>query len=403
MDAAKPDWCSLPHFLLQLISGRLHTRIDILRFRAVCGDFRASTPLPPEIIPLKIPVPVELNPNDGDHLLLTESTVYAIQPLNGTETWLVKAEETSSGKLLVFDLFCRFHVKHYLSNKLPSKSLNLLDYRVNEISKRHVFQLVSVDKDKAMKYSAIVVNFKFVASKCLDKIDDDEFAVMAIYTDKVITVWRNGDNNWTNIEFSELYSNSVCQDIVYQSGKFYVVCNTGLVVNIDSKSLIVTEVVAPTTDCNIIYNMVFMKSSEDLFLIDYQLSIDHHGSPEYYVSDTSCILKIDKEKRKLVKVNKNALKDRVFFVGDDCSFSISAKEYSECKKNCLYLTLDEMYSALKFQFQSNDEQLCSEQKFLRDAIQIYIVQRFERSHRTSFYAILRFSEAPIQFPPRLPG
>ncbi|KAK0578716.1 hypothetical protein LWI29_014992 [Acer saccharum] len=396
MDAAKPDWCSLPHFLLQSISERFHSRIDILRFRAVCGDFRASTPLPSKITSLKIPVPVELNPIDGDHLLLTESIVYAIQPLNSTETWLVKAEETSPGKLLVFDLFCRLQVKRYWSNKLTFKSLNLLDYRVNEISKRHGFQLVSDDDDKAMEYSGIEVNCKFkrvVASKCLDKINDDEFAVMAIYEDKII-VWRIGDKNWTNIDhFSELYSNSVCQDIVYQSEKFYVVCNTGLVVNIDSKSLIVTEVVAPTTDCNIIYNMVFMKSSEDLFLIDYRLSADHYGSPEHYVSDTSCILKIDKEKRKLVKVNKNALKDRMFFVGYDCSFSISAKEYSECKENCIYLTRDEIYSGLMSPVQSNNEQLFLQ--FLRDVMLINVDAVFGPSHCNFFYVILRFFEAPI--------
>ncbi|KAK1557884.1 hypothetical protein Q3G72_033673 [Acer saccharum] len=290
MDAAKPDWCSLPHFLLQSISERFHSRVDILRFRAVCGDFRALTPLPSKITSLKIPVPVELNPIDGDHLLLSESIVYAIQPLNSTETWLVKAEETSPGKLLVFDLFCRLQVKRYSSNKLTFKSLNLLDYRVNEISKRHGFQLVSDDDDKAMEYSGI-------------------------------------------------------------------------------------------------------ESSEDLFLIDYRLSPDHYGSPEHYVSDTSCILKIDKEKRKLVKVNKNALKDRVFFVGYDCSFSISAKEYSECKENCIYLTRDEIYSGLMSPVQSNNEQLFLQ--FLRDVMLINVDAVFGPAHCNFFYAILRFFEAPI--------
>ncbi|KAK0577795.1 hypothetical protein LWI29_000234 [Acer saccharum] len=397
MDAAKPDWCSLPHFLLQSISERFHSRIDILRFRAVCGDFRASTPLPPKITPLKIPVPVELNPIDGDHLLLTESTVYAIQPLNGTETWLVKAEETSPGKLLVFDLFCRLRVKHYLSNRLPSKSLNLLDYRVNEISKRNEFHLVSDDDDKAMEYSEIEIDGDFkrvVASKCLDKINEDEFAVMAIYKNELI-VWRNGDNSWTDIDFSEL--DFICAswtDIVYQSEKFYVVDRGGFVVIVDSKSLSITEVDDPTTDFETCYKTVFMKSMEDLFVINYLFSFNRFGSVEYYVSDTSCIFKIDKEKRKLVNVNKNALKDRVFFVGRDCSFSITVKEYLECKENCLYFTLGEAMSGLN----SEVKKLTPDLKYSRLAQQYFIF-----ASQCCFSGILIFSDSPIQFTPRLFG
>ncbi|KAL5789366.1 hypothetical protein ACOSQ2_004254 [Xanthoceras sorbifolium] len=207
---AEPDWCSLPEGLLHLIGKYLDTRVDILRFRA-------------------LPVPVDRNPKDGDHLLLTESTVYAMQPLNETKTWLVEVQETSSGKLKITER--NRELTETSNHNFPPKSLNLLAYRVKQISKSYGFRLISIDDNGE------VFMIKVVVSKCLDKIDDG-FAVMAIYKNKLI-VWRNGDKNWTPIDFGG--DTLLGQDIVYHNEQFYAVDNTGLAVIVDySKSLKIT-------------------------------------------------------------------------------------------------------------------------------------------------------------------
>ncbi|XP_031287390.1 putative F-box protein At1g65770 isoform X2 [Pistacia vera] len=47
------------------------------------------------------------------------------------------------------------------------------------------------------------------------------------------------------------------------------------------------------------------------------------------------VYKFDEEKREWVEV-MDGLDDSVFFVGDDDSFSLSAKEFPGCKGNCVY-------------------------------------------------------------------
>ncbi|KAL5854283.1 hypothetical protein ACOSQ4_004085 [Xanthoceras sorbifolium] len=307
VNVAKLDWCSLPEGLLNLIGKYLDTRIDILRFRAVCTTFRSSTSLPSKITSpytsLNLPVPVDQNPQDGDHLLLTETTVYAMQPLNETIAWLVEVQETSSGELKIMDLLCcKGELTETSNYKFPS-ILNLLDYRVKQISKYYGFELISIDDDVYVFMSKVLV------SKCLDKIDDG-FAVTAIHRNELI-LWRNGYKNWTPIDFG-------FQDIVYYNEQFYAVDRTGLAVIVDySKSLKITKIaLRPMLNRQAAHNMIFVEICKDLFLIDsfsFRLEI-------LYKFDTYAC-----------EFNK-----------DDLSSSISANACSDCKENWL---TDSLYNS----------------------------------------------------------
>ncbi|KAI9164863.1 hypothetical protein LWI28_003560 [Acer negundo] len=266
-----PDWSSLPESLLNLISKNLNTRIDILRYRSACNSLRASTPLPPKFsssyASLKIPIPVGLK---GGHLLLTESTVYAIQPLNEAKTWLIK---------FIFT--------------------------------------------------------KVVTSKCFDNMDD-EFVIMAKHQHKLI-VWRIGDKSWNTIKFGDHDSSRVL-DIIYHNGKFYVADDTGLTVVVNSKTLCLTEIVAPIQNYKW-DSIFFMESCNDLFLIVGRLFIVSYGSGYGPLKNTKYDLNVFKLNDKMCgwdQVEEDGLKGSVFFVGDDCSFSISVKDYSEREVTCSY-------------------------------------------------------------------
>ena len=51
------------------------------------------------------------------------------------------------------------------------------------------------------------------------------------------------------------------------------------------------------------------------------------------------VYKLDQECGRWVRVEN--LGDRVFFLGNDCSFSVSATDFSGCKGNCIYFIYED--------------------------------------------------------------
>ncbi|XP_031254279.1 F-box protein SKIP23-like [Pistacia vera] len=321
------DWSTLPEDLLISVAKRLHKRIDVLCLRAICKSFRSSIPPPPKpLSPLSLNISI---PATSVHhaspgcLELARFTFYAIQPLTpisyprqSTETWLVKIQELNSGKVRLEDPLSRLGLgnssnKLYKSRKLP-RSFNLLDYRVKEVAKAYRIELVH-QFDEPVVFSKAVVSSH-------DGIDDG-FAVMAIVQGNLV-VWRNLDKKWSRIRFN----NSFSGDIIYHNHKFYAATARGLTVSVDCNSLTVTQVAGPLETLTFWTNLV--KSFDDLFVIvKFWAWKDERNDFKVY--------KLDEEIGEWVEV-VDGLEDRAFFLGDDCSFSISAKEFPGCKGNSVY-------------------------------------------------------------------
>lgn len=243
---------NLPEHLLSSIAHYLNTRIETISFRSVCNSFRSSAPPPlPPRSHIKIPSPPGLT--DDGHLELTESTIYAIQPPEkSTETWLVKVEESNSGKIRVMDPLFKLRIK----NMLP-ESFNLLDYRVKEIAKSCRLETVSSSKTCYVR-------------KAVVSSDDDnagEFVLMALINDGRVGVWRSKDERWTNIDIG--YKSFNCKDIIYHKNKFYAMGFDGFTVAVDPKSFKVTQAAAASEKSQshlMMHSLV--KSRNDLFLIN---------------------------------------------------------------------------------------------------------------------------------------
>ncbi|KAF2312476.1 hypothetical protein GH714_034809 [Hevea brasiliensis] len=275
MDSSSPQWASLGIDLLSKIAKCLDTSVDILRFSAVCYSWRSSIPPPPKIPSpcpsLKLPFAIGpnpcLNPNRRGYFLLIESTIYALQPLTKisdscktTKTWLIKIEESKSGKVL-----------------------NFLDYRVDETSKAHGLKFVDQGKAPELDFNELkstTMIKKVVTSSNLDKIGDG-FAIMALHTAGKLGVWRMGDTEWHNINDNR--ERSHYYDIVYHKWKFYALDFTGLVLSVDPATLKLTE-----------------------------FSPVMYGSCYGYG-----VYKLDEEKHDWVQME--GLDNRVLFVGDDRS------------------------------------------------------------------------------------
>ncbi|XP_044470502.1 F-box protein SKIP23-like [Mangifera indica] len=332
METTTPDWSSLPEHLLASIAERLPTRIDTLRFRAVCSSFRSSIPTPPKTLSphnnLKFSIP-SLSVRHQGHLVLAEFTYYAIRPLPScsdsheiANTWLVKCEDLNSGKVRFEDPLTRYRLRFKKVPKLEKLpwSLNLLDYQIKEVAK--VYRLEQVYHGNGFNRRRPNVFSKAVASSSFDKIDDG-FAVMTIIRGMAL-VWRNVDKKWTEIDIGFDYF----LDIIYHNEKFYALKSTGVAVTVDSKSLTVSQVSIPLQIERFPVRSFLAKSSQGLFLI-----IKGRQWPVKQIEFK--VYKLDEEKCEWVQV-RDGLEDSVFFFGYDCSFFLSAKEFPGCKGNSVY-------------------------------------------------------------------
>ncbi|XP_044471315.1 F-box protein SKIP23-like [Mangifera indica] len=338
------DWSSFPDQLLATIADRLPTRIDTLRFRAICTSFRAAFPPPP---PPNLYPDIHYFHQPPIHFFIAQPTVYAIQPLSQVShpyhtpgAWLVKVEYPPSGDVKLLDPFSTSQVKN-VSDKLPG-SFNLLDHRIKEISKGYRLELAR-DQQRELSRSEQSCTGKVVVSADEDD-NDDELAIMVLIQGKVV-VWKRRDNKWHNIDIVQDRFHFI-YDIIYHNRRFYVLSYKDGTLCVDPKSLNVSEPVAPLriSLSRSASSFHLVKSSPDLFLIrknylDFPGNYDSHFCGKS--SDRSCqaglnIFKLDEGNDEWVVV-KDGFQDRAFFMLKECNFFLSAQEFSGLKWKCVYL------------------------------------------------------------------
>lgn len=133
--------------------------------------------------------------------------------------------------------------EEYSSKKLLPKSLNLLDYRVEELAIAYGLKYVHNFGEGITAVNAAAigsVSFKKVilssSSSCVDEIDDG-FVIMAIKEGhSKLLVWRKEDGR-RHIQFED----KSFADIAYHNERFYALSVDGLILSVDSKTLDVTE------------------------------------------------------------------------------------------------------------------------------------------------------------------
>lgn len=349
MDSTSPpQWSSLPSDLLFNIASILGTRIDLLSLRAVCNSWRSSLSLPPKTPLVKLPFPIDsnnpnLNPNRHGHFALSESFSYSLEPINRDpkRTWLIKIQESESGNVILKDPLAR----HPLAglDRLP-KVLNLLDYRVKEISKGYYVEFVEQGK---APYPSIFVNemkscisIKQVAvSSSFDKIGDDGFVVMVIYNGGKLALWRMGDDKWSSV--NDILEGYVYDSVAYSNGKFFAIDVNGLTISIDpaKASFEIMEVAPAEPRSGFGHGDKFkylVKWFSDLFLIEkYHEDLfywsESDDEDDYHIKFK--IYKMNEEECDWVEMD--GLKDAVLFLGDGCSFFVWAKDFAWWKGNCI--------------------------------------------------------------------
>lgn len=346
MDKGTTNWCTLQKDVLEEISNRLNTRIDVLRLRAVCASWRSVVPFPlkthiPEM-PLKLPFPIAFN-NFADHSIncghfdLKESTIYFIEPLtkitnawNTTKSWLIRAEDVEFGKLCLRHPLSRFPLVG-----LRGEMFNLFDYRVVEVSKAYNLEFVSASNSPTTTFNEQkTTHLKQIA---VSPKNEGDFAIMAIGIHGTLGLWKMGYNRWSKIEIShkEFHFN----DIAYHNGRFYAVDNEGMTIAIDSSFLKVSKVTSPmrSFDGNQHGGQRLVESLGKLLMVVMFLE-NEIGEYDHVYSIRFVVYTLNEEKSKWDLGGD--LKERALFLGDDCSFSVSARDFAGCKRNSVYFVYD---------------------------------------------------------------
>ncbi|KAF9676203.1 hypothetical protein SADUNF_Sadunf09G0114100 [Salix dunnii] len=335
------EWAHLPKDLIELISERLDTSTDLLRFRSVCSSWRSSIhPKPPRLSSNTF----KILPNDGIchtslGFSLFKRRIFLVGSPNShnqkdPQGWLVKVEDLP-GKKHLLDPLSRYRSTSF-PNSLP-RVLDLMNLRIRELGHEYVLQHVSYEQNSSSFTDAGNLYMEKVVMLWLNR--ETEFVLLTIHVSGKLAMFKSGDKRWTIINEMP----SPFDDVFVYKGRFYAVDDTGR-----------TVVVALDTDLGLVGNPIFggdkkylVESKGDLLLVDMYLTMDSDEGlsigddvVEHLVQIK--VFKLNEEGKSWIEV-KN-LEDQVLFIGDDSTFSASASDLSGCKGNCLFFEDNFFYS-----------------------------------------------------------
>ncbi|KAK4261690.1 hypothetical protein QN277_004653 [Acacia crassicarpa] len=323
---ARANWDDLPPELWPKIGRSLHHHVDLLRFRSVCNSWRSSIPpsLPnsPSSFPLQIPHPI----NPSMFVFLTHSSVYRIEPphqpssSSPPKSWLIKLEGLSN-----HSESRPLRLLNPLSDRkisIPQSSsptiLNLLDYRVVELHKSYTLQ----------KFRHPIKKVVFFPTSCWSDMEDS--MVCCIYEEGKLALFKRGDNKWMLVDDKNFHYD----DLIVYKGQFYVTDRWGTILWIDTCSLKLIQYSPPL--CGFGHKKHLVESCGNLYVVDRY----YDGGPRRRNNDARVVdfkvYRLDEEWGRWVDVKD--LKDRVFLLGDSCSFSVCANDFAGCAGNCIFFT-----------------------------------------------------------------
>jgi hypothetical protein len=343
MDKEVVNWSNLSEELLPYIGKSLDAGIDILRFRSVCVSWRSSIPPLREIspcLPLRFPY-ADSNGNAVD-AFVSQSTIYRLEPSDenpnipasssSSKGWLIKVEESETGKIRLLNPLSCLHSR-FLPASFPN-GINLLDFRVVEVSKSYKLQYSDGSPICGVSKVVLYPNSAWTSVK--------DCMIFALYDGGKLGFAKYGDEKWTLVDDK----NSNYDDIIVYKGQFYVIDRLGIVSWIECSSLKLIQFFPPL--CGLGTQKHLVESCGEFYVVDRYFKRErrlrhhenmNHNLPRYHVCPRTVdfkVYKLDQELGDWVMVQN--LGDRVFFLGNDSSLFVSARQFGGCKWNCIYFT-----------------------------------------------------------------
>ncbi|CAB4287896.1 unnamed protein product [Prunus armeniaca] len=340
----KVDWSDLPKELWPNIGKCLDNSVGVLRFRSVCKLWRSSIPSFQRTILPPMPHVYSSCSSASARAAGTEIqavlypiTVYRMEALvdgepNSSKPWLVKFEESPSGKL---------RLRHPITNSPlrnspdgSSKQFNLLDFGIVELSKSYALKYRLNDFTVDCMNKVVVLNPTHL----------DNFTVMMMHGEGQLYFARFGDEKWTLLKQKD----SWFDDIIAYKGHCYVVDREGIVSCMNSEFKVI-QFSPPLGRLGEQKHLV--ESGGDLYVVDRFTErqrpkmgkmLEHRDlifgdlTAPYPETVSFKVYKLEQEWGRWVEVN--SLGDQVFVLSHDDSFSVSTRGVSRVKGNCILFT-----------------------------------------------------------------
>ncbi|PWA78450.1 F-box domain, cyclin-like protein [Artemisia annua] len=335
------DWSHLPHELLDLISKHLNSDTDLIKFRSVCTSWRSS------ITPLTSRFPILPNTGISDTtwgFYLSKRTIFRITrpdpDQENDQPWLIKVQKDNPTKTHLLNPL----TSHEFQTLLPNwpRSLDLLNFRVLELGQEYALQYISYRPNANSIGDSVTLYMEKVAF-CFDGVIG--FVLLTIHVSGKLALLKYGDKKWNIINDMP----SPYDDVIFYDKGFYAVDSTGRTVVVDVEELSLRVVAGSVFGGD---KKFLVESLGELFMVDKYLSVGPDNDYEYddenyeFYEDFDCFMsertvklevyKMDREGEKWVAVKD--LGDRMLFLGDNCGFSASAKDFPGCKGNCVFFT-----------------------------------------------------------------
>ncbi|KAM3709921.1 hypothetical protein ACJW31_02G211100 [Castanea mollissima] len=368
-DGERVEWSELPKELLPTIGKKLDTRIDIVRFRSVCNTWRSSIPhflsYSPRF-PLIFPTPYPASTPIRTPAYLCQSTIYRLQSLNpssisSNKAWLIKVEQDSNsgGKFRLFDPISNRRTRY----PIPNKTLNLFDSRVVELTKaytlRYQFRAGSSTSTNEIDQVLSVFDTSIFGVNKVVMFPDSPWtnvnasAAFVIFNDGKLGFAKSGDEELLLVDRESVDYD----DIIVYKGQFYVINSLGIVSWIDHSSLKLVQFLPPL--CGLGSQKHLVESCGALYVVDRYLDRERRVENDaFYMGGADCaqsigfkVYRFDEEWGRWEL--KESLGDRAFVLGNDCCFSVMAKELSGYKRNCIYFTDQDEVRARVFSLEDN--------------------------------------------------
>ncbi|KAA8546144.1 hypothetical protein F0562_020962 [Nyssa sinensis] len=268
-----------------------------------------------------------------------------------SDGWLIKVEQDALQRMRLLNPLCRSEFKP-LPTTFP-RILDLSNFRISELGQECILQYInyrpfanSIGDAGSLYMEKVAMRSSRCSSSRLDS-----FVLLTIHVSGKLAMFKSGDKKWTVIDDLP----SPYDDVILFRGQFYAVDSTGrtVVVLVDSSPSV-----------NLVANSVFggdkkflVESCDELLLVDMYLGVGleddlgYNGALDVY-DEFDCltgertvrfkVFKLDQEGQKWVEVK--SLGGRMLFLGDNCTFSALASDFTGCEGNCIFFTDNFFYS-----------------------------------------------------------
>ncbi|KAJ8774631.1 hypothetical protein K2173_017077 [Erythroxylum novogranatense] len=359
------SWAELPKDLLASIANCLNSD-DFLRFRGVCKSWRSSVKLcKTPAFPPKLPFPISsddpIHRNRRGFFSLEHSSFYLLEPLEPRpeapyQALLIMVKAKKDGKLCLLNPFEQ--VRHIgFSPKTLPKDLNLLDYRVTEITRAYSIRFNNRSKFPAprlVNYGADYWRYRQRQELCALNVNrvvlsSTSDVMVGIYNGGTMFYMKDRDRKWTLINEGRGFK---YEDVAFFEGKWYGLERSGLVAVFSSSMDLVYTISSPVSDS--VGRRYLIESFSDLFMVHANLDPPENDDESFryfrrYDKESLTYVRTDgtTHQRLVFFVFKLNLKDKIWeevqsledrslFLGDNCRFSVTAKESAGCIGNHIY-------------------------------------------------------------------